>query len=173
LKPETKVREPHERHGDKYMLFIIEKYQEIHGVETFDLDDVAEWAEKELKYIVAPITPKQMLKRKLTRALKTERIVDPQKREVRKWLSVRHNENGHVWTEWAQMLNADPGHMRMSQQQHRQYILDNCRQHKLVFDSYNDNNKFGATLPPNDYNFNPDLDELDLPTKYPLDKPEE
>jgi hypothetical protein len=173
LKPETKVREPHERHGDKYMLFILEKYQEIHGVETFNLDDVVEWAERELKVRFVPLEPRQMLKRKLSRALRMERFVDAQKREVRKWHSVRRNENGRSWTEWATLLNADPGHMRMSQQQHRQYILDNCRQHKLVFDSYNENNRFGATLPQNDYNFNRDLEEMDLPTKYPLEKPEE
>lgn len=173
MKPETKIREPRKRHGDKYMLFIIEKYQEVHGVETFDLDDVADWAEKEMKIKIIPLEPRQILKRKLTRALKMERVVDPQKREVRKWHSVRKNDNGRTWTEWATLFDADPGHMRMSQQQHRQYILDNCRQHKLVFDSYNDNNKFGATLPPNDYNFNRDLDELDLPTNYPSEKPEE
>ena len=173
MKPETRVREPHARHGDKYMLFILDKYQEIHGVDTFDLDDVIAWAEKELNYNIAPIDPKQIFKRKLSRALRAERIVDPQKREVRKWHPVRRSENGRTWTEWASLQNADPGHMRMSQQQHRQYILDNCRQHKLVFESYNDNNKFGASLPDNDYNFNPDLEELDLPTKYPLEKPGE
>jgi hypothetical protein len=73
--------------------------------------------------------------------------------------------------EWATGAEADPGHMRLALQQHRQYILGNCRQHKLNFDSYNDNNKFGARLPLFDYNFNKDLEEEAFPTEYPSERP--
>lgn len=170
---ETKLVERQERHGDKYLVFILEKYQELHQVETFDLDDVVKWALDELKYRIEPLTPAQMLKRKFSRAMGNEYFTDPQKREVRKYHPVRRTEDGRTWTVWATLSSADPGHMRMSLQQHRQYILGNCRQHKLVFDSYNDNNKFGATLPLFDYNFNPDLEELSLPTDYPMEKPED
>jgi hypothetical protein len=61
--------------------------------------------------------------------------------------------------------------MRISFQQRRQGILADCRQHKTDVESYNDNNRFKASLL-FDYDFNADLQELELPTKYP-DGPEE
>lgn len=155
------------------MLFILDKYVETHGGGTVNLDDVVEWAYTELRVNIIPLEPKQILKRRLSRAMKMQRLIDPQNREVRKWHSVRRTENGRTWTESAILFEADPGHMRLSLSQHRQFILDNCIQHKLVFDSYNENNKFGATLPKRDYNFQKDMDELEQPTKYPQEKPEE
>ena len=105
-------------------------------------------------------------------AMKNDHITDPQDRDVRKWHAVRHTDGERQWTLWETILDADPGHMRMSLQQRRQYLLSGCRQHRLDFDSYNDNNKFAATLPPTSYNFEADMDEMDLPTEYP-DAPED
>jgi hypothetical protein len=62
--------------------------------------------------------------------------------------------------------------MRVSLQQRRQYLLSGCRQHKLDFDSFNDNNIFGANIPQFSYNFDPDMEELSLPTDYPMERPE-
>ena len=59
--------------------------------------------------------------------------------------------------------------MRISLQQRRQAALADVRQLKLDFDSYNDNNTFGATLPALDFNFNKDIEEMELPTSYPND----
>lgn len=167
----TTVLQSSPRKGDKYLLFVLEQYQRTHNTDAVDLDDVVKWALDELKLDVEPISREQLLKRKLARAMGNEYITDPQKREVRKFHPVRRTEDGRTWTVWAPLTTADPGHMRMSLQQHRQYILGNCRQHKLVFDSYNDNNKFQAKLPGFDYNFNPDLEELALPTEYPNERP--
>ena len=56
--------------------------------------------------------------------------------------------------------------------QRRQYLLSGCKQHKLDFDSYNDNNKFGAALLPVSYNFDADIEESSLPTTYPAERSE-
>lgn len=40
---------------------------------------------------------------------------------------------------------------------------------KLDFDSYNDNNEFGATLPPLDLDFKNDIEEMSLPSNYDPD----
>lgn len=63
--------------------------------------------------------------------------------------------------------------MRISLQQRRQYLFSGCKQHKLDFDSYNENNKFGAALPPVSYNFDADLEDLQYPTEYPAERPED
>lgn len=47
--------------------------------------------------------------------------------------------------------------------------LNTVLQMKLDFDSYNDNNSFGATLDPLDVNFQKDLDEMSLPDEYDPD----
>ena len=57
----------------------------------------------------------------------------------------------------------------------RKQALITVQQMKLDFDSYNDNNEFGATLDPLDVNFQKDLDEMSLPDVYDpeLDEEEE
>lgn len=162
-----------QRHGNAKMLYLIELYQKEHGTETVNLDEVAAWAIKEGHYRPEPIDPAKVLKGQMAKAMKNEHIIDAQDREVRKWHAVRHTDGETQWTLWATITDADPGHMRMSLQQRRQYLLSGCRQHKLDFDSYNDNNKFEAKLPPVSYNFEPDMDELDLPTEYPTEPPED
>lgn len=51
----------------------------------------------------------------------------------------------------------------------RRQALSTVKQMKLDFDSYNDNNEFGATLPPLDLDFNKDIEEMDLPSEYDPD----
>jgi hypothetical protein len=63
--------------------------------------------------------------------------------------------------------------MRLSFQQRRQSILADCRAHKVDVESYNDNNTFQVKLPGFSYNFDPDLREMALPTKYIDEKPTE
>jgi len=155
------------------MLYLIELYQQEHDVETWDLDEVSAWAIREGHYRPEPIDPAKALKGQMAKALKNEHITDRQGREVRKFHAVRHTDGERQWTLWATITDADPGHMRMSLQQRRQYLLSGCKQHKLDFDSYNDNNKFGAALPPVNYNFDADIEESSLPTTYPADRPED
>jgi hypothetical protein len=161
---ETPTRQ---RHGNARMLYLVELYQREHGVGTVDLDEVAKWAISEGHYRPEPIDPAKALKGQMAKAMKNEHITDPQDREVRKWHAVRHTDGERQWTLWATILDADPGHMRMSLQQRRQYLLSGCRQHREDFRSYNDNNKFGVQIPLFSYNFEADFDEMDLPTDYP------
>ena len=156
-----------QRHGNVKMLFLVELYQREHDVVTVDLDEVAQWAIREGHYRPEPVDPAKLLKGQMAKAMKNEHITDPQDREVRKWHAVRHSDGERLWTEWATILDADPGHMRISLQQRRQYLLSGCRQHREDYRSYNDNNKFGAQLPLFSYNFEADFDEMDLPTEYP------
>lgn len=47
------------------------------------------------------------------------------------------------------------------------------QQHKTDVSSYNENNAFGAVLPLYDYNINKDLAELEAPTEYKDENPED
>ena len=137
-------------------------------IEVLDLDALAQsildagtWEDK-------PVSPKQRLKRDLSRALADERWEDPQGRDVKRMHAVRILEPGgqYRW-EWAEITHARPDHMRLSLQQGRKMIVADCRQNKLAGESYNDNNIHGAHIDPLDYNINLDLEEESLPTDYP------
>jgi hypothetical protein len=73
---------------------------------------------------------------------------------------------------WAEITTATAKHMQLSLQQRRTGIRDDCRQHRLDFDFYSEHNVHGAMLNPFEYNFLPDLDEMDVPTEYPDEKPQ-
>ena len=54
-----------------------------------------------------------------------------------------------------------------SLQLRRRGVFQDVRQMEIDRAFYNDNNVFGVKLPPIDYNLTIDLEESDLPTKYP------
>ena len=149
------------------MLYLVEQYKKAQGVEEIDLTAVAQWAIEQGRYRREPIDPLKALRRELVRALRSEHLTDAQGREVRKNHPVVMSDGQHRMSIWAEIFQAKPRHMRLSLSQRRQGILADCRQHKLDFDSYNDNNVYDQRLPAFDYNFNADLEEMDLPTDYP------
>jgi len=141
-------------------------------VDTVELEQVAEWAVNTGRYQRQPMSIVKQCKRELSQALRVEYYTDPQGREVRRMHPVRIKDpDGEQMVLWADIQFAKPNHMRVSFQQRRQGILADCKQHKVDVDSYNENNRFSASLF-FDYDFNPDLQESELPTKY-LEGPEE
>jgi hypothetical protein len=154
------------------MLYLIEEYKRTFGVEEIDATSVAAWAYSERRWQLVPSDPVQILARQLSRALRQEYYKDPQNREVRKnhHLSLEHEDGTHIDL-WVDHRTAKPEQMRLSFQQRRQGILADCKQEKIDFDSYIDNNPYGAKLPQMDFDFNKDLEELTQPTSYPTTPP--
>jgi hypothetical protein len=68
---------------------------------------------------------------------------------------------------YRELFQATPEHMKASFQLRRRGMVRDAVQLDLDYKSYLDNNVHGATLPPMDYNLNPDVEELNLPTTYP------
>ncbi len=147
---------------------IVHDYMQEHNVTEVNLEDVAAWAVRTGRYQRRQPSLEKLCQRELSQALRAETYIDPQGREVRVMHPVRY-EQGVLW---ATIQDAPPNHMRISLQQRRQAILADCRRHKIDWESYNANNKFSAQLPLLDYNFNPDLEELDYPTVYPDARPD-
>jgi hypothetical protein len=152
---------------------IVHEFMKANSVSECDLDTVAEWAVRNGLYQRPTLTLVKQCKRELAQALRTEYLTDSQGREVRRMHPVRlkDRDDGRQMVIWADFEFAKPNHMRVSLSQRRQGLLAGCRQHKTDLESYNDNNRFDATLPLFDYNFNPDLEESELPTSYPDEKP--
>lgn len=167
------MRNAHNKSLQKNLRSIVHEFMKVNGVTEVDLDTVAQWAVKNRLYQRPALTLVKQCKRELAQALRTERIMDRQGREVRRMHPVRIKDaqEDKQMVIWADIEYAKPNHMRVSFSQRRQGILDYCRQHKTDVESYNDNNTFSATLPLFDYNFNADLEEGDLPTEYPNERP--
>lgn len=152
----------------KQLQQVCEDYATEHHVTVLDLDDVSQWAIDTGRWVDVPMTPQKRCRKELASALRLAHHTDPQLREPRTWhAALVPGTDGQFRWEWADMRFAEPNHMHLSQQYGRRQILDHCRQHKLVTDSYNDNNIHGADLTPTDYNFNLDLEEEAFGDQYP------
>jgi hypothetical protein len=161
------------------MLYLVEQYKLAHPEEGVNISPrlISAWAIKRGLWKRPPMEPEEILRRDLCRAMRNDYVIDPQGREVRHYHSVtttiKTAEGDRRSSTWYVSETAPPGHMRISLQQRRQAALADVKQLKLDFESYNDNNRFGATLPELDFNFNKDLEELELPTSYPNEWEEE
>lgn len=155
---------------EKKMLRLRDEYMATHPeADCFDPEKAGEWAISSRRYRREPPTLLRMFKRDMARALRNEYYEDPQGREVRK----NHPVRGEQGVLWVDHQTARPEQIRVSLQTRRRGILADCVQCSIDFDSYNDNNLYGVKLPPMDFNFNTDLDELKKPTDYPEEKPPE
>jgi hypothetical protein len=148
------------------------EYMDEKGLAEVDLDEVAAWAVSTGRYQRQPISIVKQCREQLSEACRSEHFTDPQGRDVRSMHPVRIHEGPVQMVFWADFRTARPGHMRLSVQQQRQSILADCRAHKIDVESYNDNNTFQVKLPGFSYDFDPDLKEMELPTKYIDEKPE-
>jgi hypothetical protein len=154
------------------MQYLLDEYQRTHpATDSIDPSEVADWAYREGKWKPSPVDPRQILRRQLSQALRQETYIDPQGREVRKNHHIAIGDADNRIDIWINHRTGKPEQMHLSLQQRRSGILADCKHHKLDADSYNDNNVHAVKLPEYDYNFNPDLEELALPTKYSNDPP--
>ena len=159
--------------NDLQIRFLVDQYKQVHGIDHADPDDVAGWLMETQKYVPEPVDPRQALRRRIARALRAARYTDPQGRDVRvNHPVVNTKPDGTRHATYHHILTALPDHMRTSMTQRRDGIRSDVKQHSIDFDSYNDNNIYGATLESYDYNFNHDLEELSQPSEYPDERPD-
>lgn len=153
---------------------IVHDYMREFGVDAVDLETVAEWAVSRGLYRREPANIIRRCKSELSRAMRAEHFLDPQGREVRLMHAARlpFGDDGSIVV-WADIRRAKPHHMEISFQQRRHGIVRDALQHKIDVASYNDNNQYGASLSLFDYNINKDLAELEAPSDYPDENPED
>lgn len=114
---------------------ISEKY----CVDVVDLDEVALWAIREKKWAPQQAEIRRQCRELLSRALREERITDPQGRRIRKYHAIRQEKNGHTLWLWGDIDTANHNHMKVSFQQRRREVVGDCCLLKTDIDSYNDN----------------------------------
>jgi len=157
------------------MLFLRDAYMRAFPNEQPPIDPrrIADWAYSEGLWIPTETAPREILRRKLCRAFRFEYITDPQGREVRasfpKVEEVITPDGPKRMTCFYPMFQAPAEIARQAFALDRRVALATVQQMKLDFDSWNDNNEFGETLPPLDLDFKKDLDEMELSSEYDPD----
>ncbi|MBL8859518.1 MAG: hypothetical protein JNL28_13500 [Planctomycetes bacterium] len=154
----------------RYLLDYLESYKRKHGDGPVDPNEVADHA---MKHGVSPRRPdaKTLLARDFAKIMKKATEKDAEGRTVRTWHAIRETTEvegtvfQHVW--WNTRHEAMPKFMLTSLQQRRQGILRDCLRLKTDRDSYNDHNKYQATLPFPNFDFREDIAESEQSTEYP------
>jgi hypothetical protein len=169
---------PRQRRANQKMLYLLEQYKLAHpdaGPEDAP-HLAAPWAIKQGLWKRPPIQPEEILRRLMCRALRDDYIEDQEHRWVRKHHpvieEVKTKDGVKRYSTWYEIYEMPPEKMRGSLQLRRRAALADVQQLKFDFDSYNDHNEFGATLPPMDFDFNKDLAEMELPATYSDEAPE-
>jgi hypothetical protein len=161
--------------ASRRMLFLLDKYRQAFPNEQPPIDPrrVSRWAYETGLWKPVETDPREVLRRKLCRALRYQYITDPQGREVRANYAaieeVMTPEGPKRMSKWYPIFKAPPEVARQALSLDRRQALATVQQMKLDFDSYNDNNEFGAVLAPLDLDFNKDIEEMSLPVEYDPD----
>lgn len=143
------------------------QFMDEHGVTEIDPDEVAQWMIDKGLYNERPVTPVKRCKQELLRALRDEREIDPQGREVRMNHAVPITVKGETKTFWGPIYKLKPAHMRRSLAVRMRQIEATVLRHRIDTLSYNDNNEHGGQLPLFDYDLNLMIEEKEHPTEYP------
>jgi hypothetical protein len=168
----------HILHPGRQMEYLINQYEKAHpdentaGIEPYK---VALWAVSRGMWNRAPVPPEERLRRELARHLRGEYTLDPQGRSVRLHHAVifieQTADGPKRRSRWYRLNESPPPHIKASFSLRRRAALSDVKQLSLDLESYNDNNIFGESLAPMDFDFNKDLEEIRLPTTYPEDGP--
>lgn len=138
---------------------------------------VATWACKKGIYNKPPLTMEERLAHELSRYLGAEHMIDPQGREVKAnhaiVVEVMTPKGPKKVSRWLPLFEAPPAHITESFQLRRRSLSGDARQLHLDWESYNDNNRFGAKLKPMNFDLNEDIKESKYPTDYPADAPDD
>ena len=151
---------------------ILNDYMEEHGHAPVNPADVYLWALKNKRWQPAAKTQRQLFCEELGRAAQKETYEDEQGRQVRRKHAVRIKQGSEQLVLWADVEDAPPEHMQMSFQQRRRGIGGDVKQLKTDMDSYNDNNKHGASIQLS-FNFDVDMEDEAHPGEYDDTPPED
>jgi hypothetical protein len=158
--------------ASRKMIYLRDQYMNAFPDARLPLDPraVADWAYDRGLWQPTEVSRKEVLRRKLCRAFRHEYTIDPQGREVRAnfaaVVEVMTTDGLKRESKFYPIFKAPPEIADQQFALDRRQALGTVQQMKLDFDSYNDNNEFGATLQPLDLNFQRDIDEMSLPAEY-------
>jgi hypothetical protein len=162
----------HLQRASKKMLYLRDQYLKAFPNEEATLDPakISRWACQQGIWKPIETRPDEVLRRKISRALRHEYITDPQGRDVRaSFASVEEVMTPDGPKRMARFYKNFQAPVAVAEQHfklERRIAVENAAQLSLDLQSYNDNNTVGAILKPLDWNISRDIDERNMPTKY-------
>jgi len=161
------------RKASAKMLYLVEQWKQAHPEEAkgpVEPHRIAQWAYQRGLWKRPPADPEEVLRKEIARALGNEFITDAKNRDIRKnhaiIVEVKTSKGLKRRSRWYTIYDAPPQHMKVALSFRRRAALSDVLQLKLDFDSYNDYNKFGATLEEMDFDFNKDIEESSQPEDW-------
>jgi hypothetical protein len=159
------------------MMFVLDEFMQVHKITRMvdvDVDEFAQWAWDNHKWIIPQVDPVASIRRQASRALRDTFELDKQERLVRIYhhIQIEDPETHERIDRWVDIRTAEPPQMELSLAVRRVAVLNDVRQLKTDLDSYNDNNSFGVQLAM-DFDFSKDLQEEGFPAEYPIEPPPE
>lgn len=165
---------------DHQMEFLLEKWVERHRdfEGPLDPDDICQWAIFEGIFVPPPpVSPREQLKRRLSKHLSHRYITDPQQREVRALHAVPYEEITPTGVKqgyrYYPLFTTEPEKIKLSLSLRRLYAINRVVQIENDRLSYNDNNVLGAIIDQLSFDFDKELADRSMPTSYPEFPPDD
>jgi hypothetical protein len=136
------------------MLDIAQEWANEHDVDEIEIDKVYEWAIATGRYQRKPISLKQQFKAEMRQALTQQQHIDPQGRKIRTRKPVKLDWQGEQLTLWIDVRIAKPAIALKAFERDYEGIKNDVKRQSVEMQSYDDNNRYGATLTLFDYDFN-------------------
>ncbi len=147
------------------MLDMMEDWATLHGADSIDPDECADWMVDTGLYHREPISAKQQCKKDIRKILQQDTYMDPQGNKVRTKHAVK-NWKGKQGTLYPDVRTGKPDMLEEAFQQSWTGIANDVKRHAIEKQSYDDNNVYEVKLPLFDYNFNAQADEARLSGEY-------
>lgn len=165
---------------DHQMDYVLQKYLERHPDNDGSIDpaNVCRWAEEQGIFSPAPpITPQEKFRRQFSKHLGQRFVTDRKNREVRALHAVPYEYEDADGTKqrgfrYHALYTTPPDQIWLSLGGRRTGVARRVFQIDTDWQSYNDFNIFGATLPQMNFDFNTTLKEKAMPETYPDEAPE-
>jgi hypothetical protein len=158
--------------ASRKMLYLRDQYLKAfpNAKQPLDPQVIAKWAYEKGLWKPREVDPREVLRRKLVRAFRTEYITDPQNREIRAGIAaieeVMTPEGPKRMARFYRIFEAPQPVAEQHYQLQRRLAVENAVQLDLELDSYNENNVAGAAVQKIDWNLTTAVEERNLPTEY-------
>lgn len=167
--------------SDKEIAFLFDKFMEKHPNEIpengmVDPAKVVDWAFETGLYKPKPVNPRDQLRRRVSRHLGHRYLVDPQGRSVRALLAVPVNaadESRNRRYGYFPLFQTQPDRVEVGLKLRRTWAYKRTEQIEIDWESYNDNNIYGAKIAPLDFNFEQALQDAKMPTEWSDNPPDD
>jgi hypothetical protein len=166
--------------SDNEIRFLIEKYIERHPDciaedGAIDVEQILEWAFASQIYHPEPVDPKEQLRRRLNRNLGQRYLKDRDGDNVRALVAVPRDvvtERGVRRTfRYFPLFDTADGIVKEGLDLRRRWAYKRVEQIATDRKSYNKFNSVGGTIGPMSFNFDAQLKQDRMPTKYPKKAP--